>query len=63
MSLGGRWQKGLSHQACVASVSGAEKGPDRSGRQPVIPAYTCHRGSPCSPLLPLPVPHPLQGSG
>lgn len=39
MSLGGRWQKGLSHQACMASVS--EQGEDQTtqGRQPVTPAY------------------------
>lgn len=76
MSWGGRWQKGLSHQACVASDS--EQGKDQtaqgSGRSLQLPAsraslglpglpgwaWPDSRGGHCSPLLPSP--HPLQGT-
>lgn len=39
MSLGGRWQKGLSHQACVASISAQGEDKTTQGRQPVTSAY------------------------
>lgn len=40
MSLGGRWQKGLSHQACVASVSEQGKNQIVQGGQPPTPALS-----------------------
>ena len=40
MSLGGRWQKGLSHQACVASVSEQGKNQTVQGGQPLTPALS-----------------------
>lgn len=40
MSLGGRWQKGLSHQACVASVSKQGENQTAQGRQPLTPALS-----------------------
>lgn len=51
MSWGGRWQKGLSHQACVASDS--EQGKDQtaqgSGRSLQLPASRASLGLPGLP--------------
>lgn len=33
MSLGGRWQKGLSHRACMASVSEQSEDQSTQGRR------------------------------
>lgn len=40
MNLGGRWQKGLSHQACVASVSEQGEIQTAQGGQPLTAALS-----------------------
>lgn len=40
MSFGGRWQKGLSHQAHVSSVSEQGENQSTRGGQPLTPALS-----------------------
>lgn len=51
MSWGGRWQKGLSHQACVAS--GSEQGKTRPLGAAASLGLASRQGRPLPPFAPL----------